>query len=76
MDTGNNNTFRIIQGGKFIMILNALLKEKYKVQKKFSLKAKNDLKKYFADTHADIKVIEEKYTVKFNYSSPLHDISK
>ncbi len=58
------------------MILNALLKEKDKVQKKFSLKAKNNLRKYFADTHADLKDIEEKYDVKFNYSSPLRNISK
>ncbi len=51
MDTGNNNTIRIIQGGRFIMILNVLLKEKYKVQKEFSLKAKNNLTKYFSDTN-------------------------
>ena len=58
------------------MILNVLLKEKYKVQKEFSLKAKNDLTKYFSDTHSDIKDIEKEYKVKFNYSSPRRNVLK
>ena len=53
------------------MIMNELLREKYRVQKAMDEKANHNLAQYVANTHARITEIETKYGVKFKYGKPV-----
>jgi len=58
------------------MMMNELLREKYRVQKTLDAEANDNLAQYVANAHASVKEVEAKYGVKFKYDKPTLNLPK
>ncbi len=64
------------------MIESALLKEKYKMQKRLDAQANHDLRQYFRNSHHNVQALAEKFGVEIRYGNikggfltPVHEES-
>ncbi len=50
------------------MIINPILKEKYDSQKRLNIKANNNLRIYFKNTHHNVSEMAEKYGLQLQFT--------